>query len=269
MICAEFKELAMDYALGVLDEAERMACDAHLRETAHEGCLEALRKATAAVALIPSALEQVAPGARTWAGIEREIERSIGAATAMSDVRQSGPAPARARRRWRAQAGWMIAAAAIVIVLALLRDRDRLVAIATSEQAQRAQCVAELEQQGGDARLRQEAIAMLQRPGTRLVALAAQGDTPPANLIYRLDETRVFVVGNGLRAPAGKALQLWAVRGEQQIAEGLLRGDSSGAVHTGEIAAIRDGHLDAFGITIEPSGGASGTHGPVLLYGKI
>jgi anti-sigma-K factor RskA len=79
----------------------------------------------------------------------------------------------------------------------------------------------------------------------------------------------VFVVGDGLRAPRGKALQLWAIRGDRQIPEGVLRGDGSGAVHTGEIAAIREGKLDAFGVTVEPIGGASGEHGPVVLYGKI
>jgi len=59
------------------------------------------------------------------------------------------------------------------------------------------------------------------------------------------------------------------VRGEQQIPEGVLSGDSAGAVHSGTIAAIRDGNLDAFGVTLEPAGGASGAHGPVMLYGKI
>jgi anti-sigma-K factor RskA len=265
--CAELQELVMQYALGVLDDDDRAACEAHLRQATHEGCLEALRKASAAVALIPSSLEPVAPAVGTWTA----IEGAIGEVTHAAIDGQGDTTPVRARpsRRRVAQAGWLVAAAAIVAVVILLRDRQQLAASAADEQIRRAQCITELELQRGDARLRQDAIAMLQRPGTRLVALAPQGDTPPANLIYRTDEIRVFVVGSGLRAPRGKALQLWAVRGEQQIPQGLLSGDSSGAVHTGEIAAIREGKLDAFGVTVEPAGGASGAHGPVVLYGKI
>lgn len=253
MTCAEFQERAMDYALGVLDAAERAACEAHLREPAHTGCREALRRATAAVALIPNALEPVAPAPATWAAIEGRL---------------AAP-PLRARRRWATQAGWVVAAAAIVLIVALLRDRRELTAAAEDDQRRRAQCLAALEQQRGDAKLQQAAIAMLQRPGTRLVALAPQGGATAANLIFHADDTRVFVVASGLRAPPGKALQLWAVRGEQQIPEGVLSGDSAGAVHSGTIAAIRDGNLDAFGVTLEPAGGASGAHGPVVLYGKI
>ncbi|HWU90341.1 MAG TPA: anti-sigma factor [Kofleriaceae bacterium] len=266
MTCAEFHELVMHYALGALDDAERETCEAHLRQAAHPGCFEALRKASAAVALVPASLEPVAPAAGTWAAIEGALGRESDAAIA-----DRGPTPIRARgpRRWIAQAGWLVAAAAIVAVIVLVRDRRQLTASAADDQTRRAQCLAELEQQRGDAKLRQDAIAMLQRPGTRLVALAPQAGTPSANLIYRDDETRVFVVGDGLHAPRGKALQLWAIRGEHQIREGVLRGDSSGAVHTGEIAAIRTGKLDAFGVTVEPLGGATGEHGPVVLYGKI
>ncbi len=42
MTCAEFKELCGAYALGAVDEHERIACDAHLAAPAHEGCYELL-----------------------------------------------------------------------------------------------------------------------------------------------------------------------------------------------------------------------------------
>ncbi|HEX4420247.1 MAG TPA: anti-sigma factor [Kofleriaceae bacterium] len=277
MTCAEFQELVMQYALGSLDDDERAACEAHQRQAAHQGCLEALRRASAAVAMIPGALEPVAPAPATWGAIESAIEGAIegavegggAAAGAIAGAGHAPPARARRARRWIAQAGWAVAAAAVLVVIGLLRDRRQLAASAADDQTRGAQCMAELTQDRGDARLQRDAIAMLQRPGTRIVALAPQGGTPPANLIYRADDTRVFVVGDGLRAPQGKVLQLWAIRGEQQIPQGLLTADSSGAVHTGEITAIREGNLDAFGVTMEPTGGGSGAHGPVVLYGKI
>jgi len=90
--CAEFHELVMHYALGALDDAERETCEAHLRQAAHPGCFEALRKASAAVALVPASLEPVAPAAGTWAAIEGALGRESDAAIA-----DRGPTPIRAR----------------------------------------------------------------------------------------------------------------------------------------------------------------------------
>jgi anti-sigma-K factor RskA len=234
MTCDELKALVMEYALGVLEPAQQAACDAHLAGAAHDGCLEALRAARAAVALIPHALPPEAPRPATWAAIEHAID---------------APTPARRRRPWVAAAGWLVAAAAMVAVIALWRDRAQRVA---------------------DAQVQQAAIAMLQRPDARLVTLTSPtGGDARATLIYRPDDPRVYLIGNGLRPPPGKRLQLWAVRGERQIPEGTLRADAAGAVGTGEIAAIRDGQaIDAFGVTVEPIGGGGDAHGPVMLYGK-
>jgi anti-sigma-K factor RskA len=269
MTCGDFKDRAMQYALGVLDADERAACEAHLRQAEHDGCLEALRDARAAVALIPAALDPVPPAPETWTSIERRI-------AAASPAQAAAPAAAPRPRRWFAPLGWALAAAAIVAVIFLWRDRARLARVIDDEAARRAQCVAELGEQRDATQLQREALALLQRPGTRLVTLEAAGAPAPngapaatGNLIWHADDPRVYVVGRGLAAPPGKDLQLWAVRGTQEIPSGLLRGDASGAVASGEIAAIRDGAIDAFGVTLEPAGGVAGEHGPIVLFGKI
>lgn len=260
MTCADFKAQALDYALGTLDEDERAACDAHLREPQHDGCLEALREATRAVALIPLALEPIAPSPATWAVVEQRLD--------------AAPVPPRVRPPFRRAAlvGWAVAAVALILVAVLLHERSQLVATSTDEATRRAQCITELDQQRGKATMHREALELLRRPGARLVALAPQGGaTTSANLIYHADETRAFLVGSGLTPPPGKTLQLWVIRGEQQIPSGILLGDATGALLLGVNPAPFGGSVDAFGVTVESVGGGatSTNHGPVVLYGKI
>lgn len=57
MTCEEFKDLAAAYALGVLDESERIACAHHLAEGApHRGCVAAIDEARWTTARLSAAV---------------------------------------------------------------------------------------------------------------------------------------------------------------------------------------------------------------------
>jgi hypothetical protein len=262
MTCAEFKELVEAFALGALEPAEAAACEAHLDEREHDGCLTALRRAHEAVALLGAALPPVTPAPATWAAIA---------------ARTGGATVGRAPRRF-ATVAWAFAAAAALLLVWLLRDRALLQGElraaadrAQSQSSQRAQCVADLERARADARMQREALALLSQPGAKLVTLAPTGGAAAsANVIMRAGDERAFLVGRNLAAPVGRDYELWLIRGARKIPAGLLRGDGQGALVTAlDPALLREGLPDALAVTLESAGGHEQPEGPIVALGKI
>jgi hypothetical protein len=263
--CAEFKELVEAYALGALEPQERAACERHLLQAAHEGCLEALRRASGAAAALGEALPPVSPAPSTWPAIAARIDATATAAP----------------RRRASALPWIVAAAALLLLAWTLRDRmqlhDEMRAAqdrVQSQSSERAQCVADLERLRTDARLQQEALALLGQPGTRVVALAPTAATTAArasaNVIVRAGDARAFLVGHNLAAPSGRDYELWMIRGEKKIPAGLLRGDATGALVTAlDPALLREGLPDAMAVTLESAGGHDQPQGPIVAVGKI
>ena len=262
MTCAEFKELAAILALGALGREERAECEAHLREpVAHDGCAAALRTLEEAAAQLALSLPPIPPSPAVWRSIERSLE---------------GTAAAPGRRRGLVTVVVALAAAAAVVLW--VRDRGRLGAElqaaeerrAAGEQ-QRARCVAELDRLRGDERLRDDAVALLSQPGTRVVGLSAQGGgTLSARVILHVGERRAYLVGRGLSAPAGQDYELWLIRGDRKIAAGLLRGGDGGQLVTAvDPGLLAEGAPDALAVTLEPAGGGPAPRGPIVLLGAI
>jgi anti-sigma-K factor RskA len=255
--CEEFQALASAYAIGALDAEERIACDAHLVEPEHRGCSEELELARESGALLAESLPPIAPSPESWA----RIERRIGAASG----------------RGLAWTGWAAAAAAAALLVWVAMDRDRVhtqlalnTAAAQAESRRRAECASDLAHLQTDAHLRQEALELLQRTGTRLIALDAQDGAPQtARLIYN-PAGQGFLVGGGLHAPEGKDYELWVIRGDRKLPAGLLKGAGSGGLVAAiDPALLNGGSPDAVAITLEPVGGSPQPRGPIILVGKI
>ena len=265
MTCAEWKALVDEYALGSLETVDRAACDAHLASReAHEGCYGALRAAMETVSAIGLAQEPVLPPPSVWHAIEARI----------GSVARVAP-----RRRSTEWVAWSVAAALVLCVLWVVRDRHDVEGAlqaagdhAAQAQQARAKCADELSQSRAEAKLQQDALDLLNRSGTRLVALAPQaGAASTANMIFHAESQRAFFVAKGLRAPTGKDYELWFIRGEQKIAAGLLRGDDHGGALLTAIdpALLAGAPPDAVAVTLEPAGGGAQPVGPIVLVGKI
>jgi anti-sigma-K factor RskA len=252
--CDEFKQQVAAYALGALDAVEKQACEQHLTEAKHEGCVEALRAAAQSAALLAEALTPAAPAPSTWAAIEGRLR-------------------ATAPRRGPPLVAWMLAAAAVLLILWLGFDRvhlqDQLAANDAHGKQQLSECVAQLERMKSDAQMRRDALALLAISGTRLIALTQKG-AEQANVIYHVGQKRAYVLGQNLAAPTGKDYELWMIRGERKIAAGVLRADSSGALIAAvDPALLADGPPDAVAVTLEAAGGKPQPEGPIVLVGKI
>jgi hypothetical protein len=270
MTCAELKEQAAALALGQLGPDERAAVERHLAEAvAHEGCVEAVRQASEAATLLALALPPVAPAAATWSAIE-------------AGTRTTTALPPRRARAWTA-APWLVAAAAALACAWALRERGvlRHEAEATRATAQaaagradqearaRAQCVSERDAYRRNAELQKEALALLARPGAKLVPLAQQnGASASASVVWHPE--KAFVLGRNMAAPAGRDYELWMIRGDKKIPAGLLRGDGSGALVTAiDPGLLAGGAPDAIAVTLEAAGGRPQPEGPIVLVGKI
>jgi anti-sigma-K factor RskA len=280
--CAEFKDNVAAYVLGILEPAERAAFEAHLAETAHDGCREALAEAYETTALLGAALPPVQPGARVWQAIEREI----GATTAAGGAGRAGstrpPSPASARRGMgREVIAWTLAAAAAAAAFVFgmeyrisertLAARERELDLASATDRDKAICLRELANARVSLREKEAALSLIGSPGTQLIQLAAQGAEPyHASALLNPTEKSGMVLTTELKPLQGKDYQLWLIRGDDKISAGVLRTDPSGAT----LARISDevlagGRPDAFAVTIEPQGGMPQPTGPIILLGKV
>ena len=74
MSCEEFKEMAAAYALGVLDESERIVCAHHLAEGApHRGCVSAVEDARWTTAQLAAVVPAEAPPPVLWPTLAARI----------------------------------------------------------------------------------------------------------------------------------------------------------------------------------------------------
>jgi len=268
MTCAEFRELAALYAAGGLSAEERAAAEAHLEEPKHDGCFEALRRASAGVEMLARSLVPVRPDDRVWSGIEARLG-----------------APTSRRMRWRERSAWGRVVAGALLLFASVsalgrqsrqaRDREsQLTAMARDADEAKAQCLAQLASIKGESDAQRAALALLQSPSAQVVSLAPQPGKPPysARALLDLPQRKGMLLSGTLSPQAGKDYELWVIRGrEPPVPAGLLRAGPSGTV----LASIDPQLLaippDALAVSIEPQGGSpSGLPtGDIVLVGAL
>ena len=256
MTCAEFKELAVVFALGALDPTERAAAEAHLAEATHEGCFEALRQASTGVEALARTLPAPRPPASTWGAIEARVAPRTG----------SGP---------REAIAWAAAAAAVALLFAGGARERRLHAEAVAGvEREKQQCLGELSSLRGEAEAQRSAIALLQSPSTQVVSFAPQpaGGGLGARALIDVAARKGMVLSSALAPRAGKDFELWIIRGkEKPVPAGLLRAGQSGTVLASIDPQLLAGGADALAVSVEPTGGSPTglPTGDVVLVGAL
>lgn len=291
MTCTEFQELSGLMAAGALNGAELAQAEAHLTEPRHEGCFEALQRASAGVEALARSLVPARPDERIWKNISARLE---GAAT----PRVAGAAPI-----WRERLAWSAAAAAVLLLAATLSvrardnrawaakhaaavaevahgdeqrthlDEQRNAAVlgATRAEEQRSACARELSQIRDESEAQKSALLLLQSPGTQIVSLAPpKGHGLSARALLNVGAKRGLLLSTALLPPAGRDYELWFIRGDKKIAAGLLHASASGTVLASiDPQIVAGGRPDAVAITLEPKGGAPQPTGPIVLVGAL
>lgn len=267
MDCATFQELAALFALGALDPVERGQCEAHFAAAEHDGCLEVLSNAMASISSLDE--DCPPPSPRVWAAIAEQIAPAAGRMRV-------------ARGRAAVATGLAVACAAALVLVVVSRSRvaGQLEAtrtqLAARERAMTAagqvdSCLARIEKIAAEQRLRDEAVSLLELPGTQLFPLASKpGQAAAANAIMHTGLRRAYVVAEGLTVTPGRDYEMWVAKGKKVVPAGVVAVDVRGRalVRVDYAALLGDaGAPDAMMITLEPHGGPLGTPGPTVLLG--
>jgi anti-sigma-K factor RskA len=272
MTCAEFHELAAGYALGALDPEEQRLCELHLAASEHDGCQEKLAEARRTVAALGDSIAPVRPREAIWKQIE------------------SGLAPAErpaAGGRGARVTAWVLALAAAGALAWGIREwrkgadlRDRMAvlegdsSLAVQQRrrltAERSACLKDLQAARADLALRDEAVALLGVPETRVIAFAPQGDAKSGGrAVVNFGEKKGVVIARGLTPQDGKDYELWILRGnDPPRPAGVFHGDPDTTLFRIEPALLADG-ADALAITLEPAGGSPAPTAAPFLIGPI
>lgn len=119
----------------------------------------------------------------------------------------------------------------------------------------------------------QQAMAVLRDPQNTMVLLAGQAAAPNAfaKVYYNKTTKSVYVDVAGLPpAPAGKVYQVWSLKLNPLTPTSVGLVDNSGAATEILFTLDKSSDAEAFGITLEPTGGsASPTMSQLYTLGKI
>jgi anti-sigma-K factor RskA len=252
--CDEVVALAGARALEALEPDERAAIDAHLAGPGpHQGCREAVDRARDTAAELASALPEVRPDPAVWAAIAARAGATSGAAPA--------------RRPRIGPVGWAAAVAAAAALAVVWVDRREL----RRERADAERARAELRALAGAAELQREALALLDRPGSRVVPLEPQpGQVGRAVAVVSEAAGRAVVVSSSLPPRPGKTYQLWVIRGTGAPQPAGFLAPATGGTAAGEIdrRLLAGAPPDALAVSLEPEGG-SPSPTEVVLVGRV
>lgn len=271
MTCVEFKELAAAYVLGSLEASEHEAARTHLASSgSHEGCVELLAALERTRDALADAAAPIKPDPSTWARIEARLD---GAAPRVEQVASARGGGAREALAW----ALAIAAGALLFITysawkevsQAAREGERR---ATAEQDARAKCEETLAALTPKSRIAREAVALLGRPGTRVLPMgAASADvTERAAALVSQDGKRVLVLSSDVAPDAQTDFQLWVIRGSEPPRPAGFLSLAEGGVAAGEIdpALLAGISPDAIAISREPKGGRP-TPTTVLMVAKL
>jgi anti-sigma-K factor RskA len=282
----EYKEMLAVHALGAHEAEEARSLEAHLA-TCDECQQEMLEWNETAAALAYSAglaepsaqlRARILEGARAQpqsAGTKGRDTASEDSTAATSNVIAL---PSASRRAWSPALKFgalaaSIAFAALLVMLFVLWNRNNAMKMEIARLTSRLN-----ETQGELARERQskEMIATRARQDMEMLTSSnvitlkgtdvAQG--AHATLAYDSNTGRAMLVAQGLPpAPAGKAYQLWFIKGDKPLPGGVFTPDVNGRAEMRDQAPAEGRDANVFAVTLEPSTGVGAPTGDKYLLG--
>lgn len=244
MNCDELQDLYELYALGVLEDEERMEIDAHMAREC-PNCVPAVRRALAMNAVIGSFVPEVAPGKQ----LRDRVLASVGGST----------------RKQQGFAGWPIwalASAGLLIATLTFAYREQGVV------AQLADARQVINRQSLDIEKSKQILSFLDQPETKQVGFDGKQARPPRGNFFVNPNAGVLLIAQNLpKLERGKTYQMWVIpKGQNPKPAGLFQSDESGnAVHllTG---AVDVATMSAMAVSVEPeSGSAQPTTTPIIV----
>jgi anti-sigma-K factor RskA len=257
------EELLPAHALGALEGDELRELEEHLAG----GCAECRRQIVlwqGDLEALAAEVEPVNPSDTTRARVLR---------LAGSAERAPAVAPG-SRTSW-----WMAAAAATLLVLAgwgllgrtrmegqvrtLAAERDRL-------RRQVEELSLEVSRTRTEVMQARQSLQVVAAPGVQAVSLAGLGPSPGARgrtYVNPGSRDALFYAFDLPALPADKTYQLWFIAGGKPVSAGIFAVDPRGAasLRVARVAAVSQ--IQAWAVTIEPSGGVPQPTGAMVLKG--
>jgi anti-sigma-K factor RskA len=250
-----FDTLAPVYAAGALDGDDLVRFEAHLRD----GCAECEAVVRASIEALVAAAREATPTIPP-AHVRDALLRRVDASSR----------PRRARFGWvrwaAATAAAAIAAAAFTGGVVASRYEKRL-GVVIRETAQHRDQMRREQALLRDELARARAVALLLRdPATRVVALSGLASAPGARgrVVWHEKSGGQLYVSGLAPAPPGKTYELWTIAGPAPKPAGVFDVDPSGNGSLA-VAAVDDGPVKIFAVTLEPAGGVPAPTGPMVL----
>ena len=264
----ELRELSGGYALGVLDEPDRQAFEAHLATCA--ACTAEVRDLTEVAATLALDLPQIDPPPALRERVLRAAVGSAPTSPVASGFSREAAGGSHAKDssspRWRQPVLAMLSAAAVLVALALgvyaasllrrIESLEQQLRVAADREAQGQQQLVQLRAASDTAT---QVRRILAAGDLRRADLAGTKAAPAASGRAFWSPTQGMVVAFANLPPteAGRVYQLWVIPpGGDPIGAGLLDLESDGRA----LALARPGTSNRVGtvaITLEPAGGSA------------
>ena len=253
----------------------------HLASTSkHEGCEKAVDQARLTAAQLALSVPAVRPSEKVWPAIEARIGSE-------AKGRSMGTEPSRPKRKipWMEVVLWVAAASMAVTIRYVDQDRtkqqaradknEKLLVEARGLLGQHERCLKDLQEMKSNVTEQRDAIALLQSPSTKVVALEPTQSGSPyrGSAIVNLADHRTIVVSSALPRFRDQDFRaLGDSRDPPPVAAGLMHQSDEG-ITVGEIRGdlLQGPAPDAFAVSREAKGG-SATGKPseaILMVGKL
>lgn len=261
-----FAELLPSYALGILEPSDLRALERHL-EAGCDRCEAELRGLTGAVEAMADSIEPITPSETTRAS-------TLAAVGADAPSQAAGPASPSVSPFWR------LAAAAALVLLAwtgwssfdLRRQMGDLTADNDALTVELERMREDLSATRTELARAQLANRIVSAPRTASVLLAGLEPAPDASARTYIDPSSrraVFYAANLESLPADKTYQLWFIADGNPVSGGTFSIDDEGAATllVEDVAAPES--LEAWAVTVEPTGGVPQPTGAMVLLGSV
>jgi anti-sigma-K factor RskA len=149
----------------------------------------------------------------------------------------------------------------LIISLLILWQQNR------AAQAEVARLAAEVRETSEQLAREREMVALITTPGARMAELAGTKEAPGAHAIVAYDKNgEAMLMAKGLPvAPAGKAYQLWFIKGGKPLPGRVFMSDPNGNGRMRDQVPSEALNDAVFAITLEPASGAQSPTGAIYL----
>ena len=241
MTCDELRDQYELYALGVLDEAERVEIEEHLRREG-DACIEGVQHARELV----SSLASITPGSNPPERLRNKVVGLVG----------------EPKRGWFRAPEWIGASVALAIIAGWLANTRR------AQERTLADARHQIQQKNVELSQLNEAFALMNDPAARQVVFGENAPKPPRGRVFVNPKQGVLLLASNLTpAPAGKIYEMWIIpKGGKPLPAGLFQSQNDGTAMYVRKGAVDIAATGAIAVTLEPeSGSQAPTSTPLIV----